>query len=128
MIFYISKALNLFKSILSFINQRPAEPVLLAHDKKLMIKCLSLTRLGIGFTNSVSISSQVTFRLHGTQSWGISAYYNYSSHAGLWKSYSIPIGQYYVGQFNYLFFANDDDQSPGDGESLFRNIRVINNN
>jgi hypothetical protein len=83
---------------------------------------------GIGFTNTDSIVSQYTFNLYGTQNWGNSTFRNYASSEGQWKSYSIPIGQYYQGHFNYLFFANDHDQSPKNGESHFRNIKLISNN
>lgn len=82
---------------------------------------------GIGFSKTDSINAQYTFSFYGTQNWGISTYRDYESYVGQWKSYSIPVGHYFQGQFNYLIFANDHDQSPKNGESVFRNIKLFTN-
>lgn len=79
---------------------------------------------GIGFDDNNSISSNYTFRLFGTQNWGISNFDNYSGSIGNWKSYSIPIGEFYTGEFSRLFFVADHDSSPGNGNSYFRNLRI----
>jgi len=77
---------------------------------------------GIGFDNNLSLTSGYTFQVHGTQSWGIQDNNNYDPASGT-QRYRIPVGQSYTGDFNYLFFANDDDVNPT-GESLFSNVRV----
>ncbi len=78
---------------------------------------------GIGFDNNNSISGSRTFRLYGTQFWGISSYDNYSN-LGYWTSYSIPVGDFYTGDFNRLFFVMDHDNNPKNGTSYFTNIQI----
>ena len=82
---------------------------------------------GIGFDNNNSISGNRTFRLFGTQNWGISAYDNYTN-VGYWTSYSIPVGDFYQGEFNRIFFVMDHDAQPKDGNSYFTNIQVFEGN
>jgi hypothetical protein len=80
---------------------------------------------GVGFDTDNSISSNRSFKVHGTQNWGISNYDNYSGSG--WKSYSIPVGQFFTGNFTKLIFIADDDYSGnGLGESRFRNVRFFN--
>ena len=76
---------------------------------------------GIGFDNDNSISSNRTFKVHGTQNWGITNYDNYSG--STWVSYSIPVGSFYTGSFDRLFFTNDNDGGSGNN-SYFRNVVV----
>ena len=78
---------------------------------------------GIGFDTDLGISSNLTFQLFGTQNWGLSAFYDYDT-IGEYKHYQIPVGQYYMGSFSYLFFANDHDVSSPTGESYFSNIEI----
>lgn len=78
---------------------------------------------GIGFDNDNGISSDKTFRLYGSQNWGTANYDNYAANAGSWKTYVIPVGQFYTGTFDRLFFANDDDAAKA-ANSYFRNIRI----
>ena len=78
---------------------------------------------GIGFDTDLGISSNLTFKVFGTQNWGLSAFNNYDA-AGAYKHYQIPVGQYYTGAFSYLFFANDHDVSSPTGESYFSNIEI----
>ena len=78
----------------------------------------------IGFDDDLAISSNRSFRLYGTQSWGISDFDNYSG-SGV-THYTIPVGQFYTGDFEYLFFINDDDNNPT-GNSTFSNIVVYEN-
>lgn len=77
---------------------------------------------GIGFDNDNSISSNYTFRLYGTQNWGISNYDNYAPSA--WKSYTIPVGAFYTGNFTKLVFACDHDVAPSNGNAWFRNVTI----
>ena len=78
---------------------------------------------GIGFDDNSSISSSKTFKVHGTQNWGINDYDNYAGN-NVWQSYVIPVGQYYTGDYVYLFFVADHDGAPKNGNSFFRNIRI----
>ncbi len=78
---------------------------------------------GIGFDNDDAISDNRTFKVYGTQGWGINNFDNYSN-VGYWESYRIPVGQFYTGTFDRLFFVADDDSRQRDGTSYFRNIRI----
>lgn len=78
---------------------------------------------GIGFDENLSISSNRTFRLHGMQNWGISDFNDYEGGA-VWQHFSIPVGEYYTGDFKYLFFVADHDRLPRNGNSFFRNIVI----
>ncbi|MEM6270175.1 MAG: M12 family metallo-peptidase [Bacteroidota bacterium] len=77
---------------------------------------------GIGFDNDNSISSNLTFKVHGTQAWGIGNYDNYSGAS--WRSYTIPVGSFYTGSFNRLTFTCDNDAAPTTGNAYFRNVKV----
>jgi len=81
---------------------------------------------GIGLDNNLSLSSNYTFKLAGSQNWGLSNYNNYNE-LGTWKSYTIPVGDFYTGNFNYLFFVSDFDASPQNSNAYFRNIQVFEN-
>lgn len=76
---------------------------------------------GIGFDNDNSISSDRTFKVHGSQNWGLTNYDNYSGTN--WVAYSIPVGSFYTGSFDRLFFTNDNDAGSGNN-SYFRNVVV----
>lgn len=78
---------------------------------------------GIGFDNNESISYGYTFKVHGTQNWGLTNYDNYTGNAS-WQSYEIPVGDFYVGMADRLFFATDQDGAPRNGNSWFRNVRI----
>ncbi len=77
---------------------------------------------GIGFDNNNSISSNFTFKVHGTQNWGITNFDNYSGSG--WTTYVIPVGSFYTGAFNRLVFCGDDDSNPRTGNSYFRNVKI----
>lgn len=76
---------------------------------------------GIGFDDNESISSNRTFKVHGTQSWGITNYDNYSGSA--FTTYTIPVGSFYTGTFNRMFFVCDDDAGSS-SNAYFRNVKV----
>ncbi|WP_426370132.1 DUF6701 domain-containing protein [Pseudocolwellia sp. HL-MZ7] len=75
----------------------------------------------IGFDDDLSQSEDRTFMLYGTQSWGITDFDNYSG-SGV-THYTIPVGQFYTGNFDHLFFINDNDDNPT-GNSTYSNIVV----
>jgi len=77
---------------------------------------------GIGFDTDEGISSNRTFKVHGTQNWGITNYDNYSG--SNWTTYTIPVGSFYTGNFTKLFFVADHDGSPQNGNAYFRNVKV----
>ncbi len=82
---------------------------------------------GIGFDNDNTVSANYTFKLWGTQDWGLPHFNNYPGFSS-WMTYTIPVGQYYTGAFNRLFFAADHDAAPANGNSFFRNIRIYEGN
>lgn len=78
---------------------------------------------GIGFDTNDGITYSYTFKVYGTQNWGRSDYNNYAGNEGEWVHYEINVGDFYTGNFNRLFFVNDDDSGPT-GNSFFRNITI----
>ena len=87
-------------------------------------KSTNIPELGvIGMDENASISSNRTFTLYGSQNWGIRNFKDYSGN-GEWKTYDIPIGEFYRGQMNYLFFGADHDRFPKNGDAQFRNVYV----
>lgn len=78
---------------------------------------------GIGFDVDNGISSSYAFKLFGTQNWGFLDYDNYSGN-GEWKSYTIPVGKYYTGDFIKLFFMGDHDGGGQNANAYFRNVRI----
>ncbi|HEY9596632.1 MAG TPA: right-handed parallel beta-helix repeat-containing protein [Cyanophyceae cyanobacterium] len=78
---------------------------------------------GIGFDNDNQLSSDKLFQLSGTQDWGISKFDDYVTGSG-WKSYEIPVGDYFTGEVDYLTFANDHDVANPTASSEFRNIQL----
>ncbi len=79
---------------------------------------------GIGFDTDNSISSNRTFKVHGTQSWGILDFDTYSGN-GEWQTFTIPVGEYYTGTFSKLFFTADHDFGARNGNAFFRNVRFF---
>jgi hypothetical protein len=86
---------------------------------------------GIGFeTNDrfiVPDDAQNLFQLAGSQNIGRSEFNNYSTGSG-WQSYSISVGDYLSGTFNYLTLVNDDDVANPLSNSVFRNIELSESN
>ncbi len=76
---------------------------------------------GIGFDSDDSLSSRLTFQLFGSQKWGLQDYRTYVS-PGMVR-YSIPVGLFYTGTFDYLVFANDNDRGLS-SESVFTNVMI----
>jgi hypothetical protein len=78
---------------------------------------------GIGMDDNEVLSSNLTFRLYGTQGWGLADFNDYPGD-GAWRHYQIPIGQYYTLQAKYLFFTADHDVGTRDGNSYFRDVVI----
>lgn len=78
----------------------------------------------IGLDTDNSQTKDYTFKVYGTESWGVAEYNNYSNSAPGWKHYVIPVGNYLAFESAYLFFANDHDVSNPTAESYFANVRI----
>ena len=78
---------------------------------------------GIGFDNDDVQSEELTFRLFGTQAWGIHAFNNYAG-GGAAQHYVIPVGQFYTGDMEFLTFINDHDVSDPTASSVFSNVQI----
>lgn len=78
---------------------------------------------GLGFDDNDNISYNYTFKVHGTQSWGLLNYDNYPNN-GTWVTYTIPVGQHYTGAANRFFFCADNDGGLRTGNSWYRNLRI----
>lgn len=76
---------------------------------------------GVAFGSDANANSSLTFKVHGTQNWGITDYDNYSGSS--WTNYSIPVGTFYTGLADRLVFVNDNDTGSGNN-SYFRNIVI----
>ena len=75
---------------------------------------------GIALDNDNSHEQEHTFKVYGTQDWGIQDYDNYSGTA--WKSYNINAGAYFSGHIEYLCFINNNDE--GSGNAHFRYVKL----
>lgn len=80
----------------------------------------------IGMNQDLNDDPGRRFKLYGTQPGPqlISTFNNYDG-SGAYVPYSIPIGDYYTGNMNYLFFIMDNDANPSVGDSHFRNITLV---
>jgi hypothetical protein len=80
---------------------------------------------GIAFENDNSISPELSFRVYGTQNWGIG---NYDTYTGTsWKKYTIPVGSFYTGAFSKLVFIGDDDAHARQA-AYFRHVKIYEGN
>lgn len=87
----------------------------------------------IGLENDGGQSSDLMFRLFGTQNWGRDGFDDYETDDG-WKRYTIPVGELYaddgkdLSSFDRLAFVMDCEPNHCDGSSdaKFRNVRVHN--
>lgn len=80
---------------------------------------------GIGLDTDDILSPTTFFQLYGTQNnWGISSIEQYDASAGSWKHYTINVGDYFTGNFNYLTFGMDNDVSSPNSNSTFANINI----
>lgn len=77
----------------------------------------------IGLDNDLIHSLGNAFQLYGTQTWSFQETNIYEGD-GSSQHFDVPIGQYYTGPMEYLFFVMDDDVSNPQGQSSFSNINV----
>ena len=78
----------------------------------------------IGMDNDLSHEPPRMLQVYGTEEYGVSDFDNYDISAPTWRHYRIPIGQYYTGMMNYLFFVTDHDIAGPDAESYFSHVEV----
>ena len=80
----------------------------------------------IGMDADLIIQQDNSFKVYGTQTTGtiLLDFDDYASYAPDTRHYIIPIGQYYTGSMQYLFFVNDHDVASPTGESVFSNIQI----
>ncbi|MEM9592899.1 MAG: S8 family serine peptidase [Acidobacteriota bacterium] len=76
---------------------------------------------GLGFDADDGLSSDRIFKVHGTQTWGISNFDNYTSGT---TTYTIPVGTFFTGNNMRLVLVNDNDAGSGNN-SFFSNVRVF---
>ena len=81
---------------------------------------------GFGFDDDLNFSfNQQTnrvFQLAGTQrNFGIQDFNTYTG-GGVSQSFSIPVGQYFTGTFNYFLLINDDDNTSNASSVFGANI------
>ncbi|MBL4700953.1 MAG: S8 family serine peptidase, partial [Phycisphaeraceae bacterium] len=80
---------------------------------------------GIGFDTDNVLSRDTFFQLYGTQdNWGIPSVTQYDALAGSVKHYTIRVGDYFTGQFQYLVFANDHDVTNPNSNGSFANLKL----
>lgn len=79
---------------------------------------------GLGFESDNNLSSNLIFKVHGTQNWGIRDFDNYPNN-GQWVNYSINVGSYYTGVADRLVFVADHDGGARNGNSFYRNVVIF---
>ncbi|MBV6625977.1 MAG: hypothetical protein KI793_24105 [Rivularia sp. (in: Bacteria)] len=84
---------------------------------------------GIGFDNDNVISSSDRknfFQVDGSQSWGIEDLDDYivGTENGFTK-YSIEVGDFFTGKFDFLTIANDNDIENSSAVGQFQNIEIV---
>jgi hypothetical protein len=85
---------------------------------------------GIGFDNDNVVSrtpdSKHFFQVDGSQSWGIENISRFIvGKSGDKDIYEIPVGEFFLGDFDFLTIANDDDRSNPNAASTFSNIQIF---
>lgn len=82
---------------------------------------------GIGFDDDLVNTEERNFALYGndiSSQFLIKDFLDYEDTIGEWKHYRIPVGEFYTGDMNHLFFINDEDVANPTAESFFANLRV----
>ncbi len=79
----------------------------------------------IGMDDNLSQNAEFRFKIYGihTDNNSINDFDIYDG-SGEYMHFSIPIGQYYTGTKNYLFFNSDNDANPSLGNTFLSNICV----
>jgi len=77
----------------------------------------------IGFDTDLVVGSPLSFQLYGSDTWQNQSFNTYGPKAPNTVHFTIPLGQFATGQYNHLFFANDDDFLAL-SDSYFTNVQV----
>lgn len=82
--------------------------------------------IGLAFENNNSITRERTFKVHGSQQWGIEDIMRTDTENG--QNVSLPVGDYLKGEIAYIVFIVDaDDASQETAPSVkFTNLRFVN--
>ena len=80
--------------------------------------------IGLSSTNAWEASRSI--KIFGTQDVGNDIEASDSYAGSGYQHYVIPVGQYYTGEVDRIFFLADHDAAPANGTSYFRNVRVYN--
>ncbi|MFY0601272.1 MAG: beta-galactosidase [Cyclobacteriaceae bacterium] len=79
----------------------------------------------IGFDDDLISSDDRRFKLFGTESGNsIEDFDDYEGN-GAYKTYTIPVGDFYTGQVEYLSFVADNDANEEAGNSYFSNVIIF---
>lgn len=70
-----------------------------------------------------NIDTSRAFRVFGSQNWANDDFENYPGSG--WRTYAIPVGQYYTGNFRYFVFIGDKDSNGASQDSTFRNLQIF---
>ena len=74
---------------------------------------------GIGLATGLSPEEGHSFQLYGWQSWG---HLDFKTYASGVTHFTIPVGEFFVGDFTYLVFINDHDVANSTAEVVFSNV------
>ncbi len=83
--------------------------------------------IAIGMDDDNILDENKTFTLLGGSNYP-NAFDDFNNYTGNgYVEYLIPIGQFYTGSMDRIFFISEDITQPNDSHSYFRNIRVFEN-
>ena len=80
----------------------------------------------IGFDTDLQASTEFGFKLYGTQNENTNTIQNFNNYADVapdTRHYVIPVGEFFTGPQNFIFFENDDD-ALASAHSQYSNIIV----
>ena len=81
----------------------------------------------IGMSSSGDWEPNRSFKLYGTQSVA-GDFDTFNSYTGSdYVSFTIPIGEFYTGSIDRIFFLTDHDAAPANATSYFQNVKVYEN-
>lgn len=79
---------------------------------------------GLGFDTDTNIDAGRSFKLWGTQNWGITTYNNYAASSPNTVHYTIPVGTHFTGSFDRLVFILDHDIGSPTATNFFSNLQI----
>lgn len=79
----------------------------------------------ISFDNNLTVTPEHRVVVYGFQGYNGNIPTIKYSGSGNYESFSIPIGEYFTGDYKYLVLTADHDEIPSNGNSFWRNIRLF---